>query len=240
MPLHLDSAALSDLGRRRHDNQDRCLADPAGGLFAVADGLGGLPHGAEAAEATLAAWSQELRAQRPASLEAWRQLLHTINRTVTTLGRQLSPARGIGSTLTALSFGPSGATLAHVGDSAAFRLRDGDWLQLTPEHTVEARALRLRAAGLWEPIPDNAAHILTSCIGALPLEETEVAELEVHAGDRYLLCTDGITKPVPAPAIRDALVAAATPLAAAEELVRQAHRHGAPDNATAVVLFCRA
>jgi serine/threonine protein phosphatase PrpC len=238
MPLHLETAARSDIGLRRRENQDRHLELPAVGLFAVADGMGGMPHGSEAADATLAALQRLYRAETPYSADAWEQLVHAVNRDVVALGRKLSPVVGIGSTLTVLQVHGERATIAHVGDSAAFRLRAGDWTQLTSEHTVGARARRHRANGGTEDTSEGADHVLTSCIGAAPLEEVEILDTDLRAGDRYLLCSDGITKPAPGTDIRDAVARASTPANATEALIALANHCGGPDNATAVVLFC--
>ena len=239
MPFHLEFAACSDIGLRRRENQDRHLTRPELGLFAVADGMGGLPNGGEAAEAALGTLTRAFRDTPPTSTETWRQLVQAINREVVLLGRRLSPVLGIGTTLTVFHSGGDQATVAQVGDSAAFRLRAGEWCQLTTEHTVGARARRRRAAGLQDEDAGESDHILTSCIGILPLEEIEVIVTELRGGDRYLLCSDGITKPVPEEQVRAALAAAASPKQAAAALIALANRCGGPDNSTAVVVFCR-
>ena len=239
MPLRLEFAASTDIGLRRRENQDRQVTLPALGLFAVADGMGGLPNGSDAAEATLAALTRALHEAPPASAEAWCQLVHAINREVVLLGRRLSPRTGIGSTLTVLHAVGDHATVAHVGDSAAFRWRAGTWAQLTTEHTVGARARRRRAAGLLDEDEGESDHILTSCIGTLPLEEIEILTTELRAGDRYLLCSDGITTPVPSDELQQVLARAASPQQAAAALIAQANQCGGPDNSTAVVVFCR-
>jgi serine/threonine protein phosphatase PrpC len=128
--------------------------------------------------------------------------------------------------------------LAHVGDSAAFRLRGGGVLeQLTAEHTVAAEVRERRARGSLERMPHGAEHTLTSCLGLPYLPRVDIHETDLQPGDRLLLCSDGLTKPVAPARIAAALSSAATPAAAAETLVSLANSAGGPDNITVVVAW---
>ena len=237
MALHLTFAGHSDVGQHRKSNQDRWCVHKALQLAAVADGMGGLPHGAEAAQTAIDELTAHLQHDIPVASADWHTLLDSINREVAMLGRQLSPTKGIGSTLTIARVCNDRLQIAHVGDSAAFRLRAGRLEQLTCEHTVASEILARRATGQWEPMPTNAAHALTSCIGLPYLPESDVHETDLQPGDRLLLCSDGLTKPVQPRAIQEALAGAATPAAAARALVALANSEGGPDNITVVVGF---
>lgn len=237
MPLRLTFAACSDIGHHRSSNQDRwCVRDDLQ-LAAVADGMGGLPHGETAAQTAIDELAAHLLHDLPAEPADWRTLLDSINREVAVVGRQISPKSGIGTTLTIARLQGQRLQFAHVGDSALFRLRSGQLEQLTCEHTVASEILALRAAGVWQPMPAAAAHALTCCLGLPHLPDAQVGETELQPGDRLLLCTDGLTKPVQSPAIRDTLARNESQSAVAQALVELANREGGPDNITAVVGF---
>jgi protein phosphatase len=237
MPLRPAFAGCSDIGRRRTSNQDRWCVHEELQLAAVADGMGGMPFGEEAAQAALDALAAHLQESAPEQPAAWSKLLHSVNREVAALGGQLSPATGIGSTLTIARIHAGRLHIAHVGDSALLRLRAGLLEQLTCEHTVASEIRARRAAGHWLPMPARAEHALTSCLGLPRLPEIDVRETDLQAGDRLLLCTDGLTKPVLPQAIRDALASATSPATAAQALVSLANAAGGPDNITVVVAF---
>lgn len=233
-----DIAALSDVGLRRSENQDRCLALPGHRLFAVADGMGGLPFGAETAAAALESLQRRFLDQQPQSPADWERLVTRLNDEIVDMGRRMSPNSGVGTTLSVAWFiSPTRLLTAHVGDSVVLRLRNKKLEPLTQEHTVAQRARLLRAQGHVVPEPANAEHILTSCLGIDPLEEIDTREWDVRPGDRLLLCSDGITKPVETEDILKALATAADAKAAVRQLVKLALEAGAPDNATAVAIF---
>lgn len=240
MPLRLTFAGTSDIGRQRSSNQDRWSVRDDLQLAAMADGLGGLPYGAEAAQAAIDTLALKLRLGVPEDPDGWHELLDTINDAIVTLARQLSSESGIGTTLTIARCHHNRLQFAHIGDSALFRLRAGKLEQLTREHTVASEILERRARGLWQPMPANAAHVLTSCLGLPHLGETDIRETDLQAGDRLLLCTDGLTKPVESQKICDTLGVAESPASAAQALVDLANDEGGPDNITVVVGFCEA
>ena len=238
MPLRLHFAAATDIGRHRAENQDRWLVHDDLQLAVVADGMGGLPCGAEAAQCAIERLEPLLAGGVPANIDAWRALLDLLNREVFALGLKLSPKLGMGTTFTAIRAQGERLDISHVGDSAAFRLRDGQLKQLTREHTVAAEILERRAAGLVERMPHAAEHMLTSCLGLPYLPHKDVVETDLRPGDRLLLCSDGLTKPVELLAIHAAL-ACEKPLAdIANQLIALANQAGGPDNITVVVGFC--
>lgn len=155
----------------------------------------------------------------------------------------------VGTTLTAMVWTGSRLALVHIGDSRAYLLRDGAFFQITHDHTMvqamvddgrlspeEAeshpqRALLVRAlagsAGAWEGSSQDA------------YATAEIRLQEVRAGDRYLLCSDGLSAVVPADAVREVVATVAEPEQAVRDLVALAHRSGAPDNVSCVVADVR-
>lgn len=234
--MTLRASALTDIGRLRPQNEDSFLCDPAGGLFAVADGIGGLPGGAQASRRTVEAITAWF-ARAGAKAANYPACLAAVNDAVYLLGRQLSPRHGIGSTLTFAHFTAGHLHLMHVGDSFLFRWRAGALAALTLEHNVE-NELRARAA---RGEPAYATHenraALTRCVGQPPPLAGDFSSHPLAPGDRYLLCSDGVTRGIPREELGRHLSAAGNPESACRVLVDTANDRGGFDNSTAVVIF---
>lgn len=235
--MTLRASALTDIGHHRPQNEDNLLCDPAHGLFAVADGIGGLPGGAQASRRTVEAIAAWFARQGDATTVNYPACLAAVNNAVYLLGHQLSPRQGIGSTLTLAHFTATHLHLVHVGDSFLFRWRGGALTPLTLEHNIE-NELRARAA---RGEPAYATHenraALTRCIGQPPPLAGDFAAHPLAPGDRYLLCSDGVTRGAPADDLSRHLATAPDPEAACRALVDTANERGGYDNATAVVVF---
>lgn len=235
--MKLSAFAVSDIGCLRSENEDSSLCDDALRLYAVADGIGGLPGGAQASRRAIAALHQWFRAHAPEAAPDYHAALREANDAVFQLGRQLSPRHGIGTTLTLAHFAADALHTLHVGDSALFRLRAGELDILTTEHNLE-NEMKARAAR-GEPtiiLHENRA-ALTRCVGQPPPLEGDHAVHALERGDRYLLCTDGITRCITPFELTKHLAEALQPENAANVLVELARERGGLDNATAVVVF---
>lgn len=248
----LSPGFVSDAGRARGRNEDSFAlylpyegAPPTGAvdaLFLVADGMGGHEAGdlasRFAAERVASALGEPAAddvggEDLPTRLE---RLLQDVNHELVALAAARGAARGLGTTLTLAVLRGATIHIAHVGDSRCYRLRDGVLAQLTPDHSWVAEQVR---AGLLSP--EEARHhprrnILTQCLGLDRSLEVFAAAEPVCAGDRYLLCTDGLHGTVADEAIAGALLAEPGAQAAAERLVRLANEAGGPDNITAIVV----
>jgi len=237
--LTLHAAAATDIGRVRRENQDRFLLDAAGRLFGVADGIGGLPGGAEAAQLAVEAFARWMAtdASPDPDLAA---ALRDANDSVALLGRRISPAVGIGTTLTVGSLAGSSLRLAHVGDSRCYGWRAGQLELLTEDHSVENEARRRRARGEQVYFQPSQRGALTRCIGQPPPLEVDVTVRALLPGDRYVFCTDGISRLVADLELRDLLAATDEPQAVVDRLVEVALKRGGPDNATAVAVHVEA
>jgi protein phosphatase len=235
--MNLRASAQTDIGCIRQENEDSFLCDEALTLYAVADGIGGLPAGAQASRRAvdiLQAWFGRHSADASPDFAA---ALREANDAVHQLGRQLSPRYGIGTTLSLAHFRGRQVHTMHVGDSFIFRLRGWNLDALTTEHNLESEMKALAARG--EPVPhvqENRA-ALTRCVGQPPPLLGDFATHAIVAGDRYLLCTDGVTRCIMRDELSKHLVAADSPEAAASALVQLARTRGGVDNATAVVVF---
>lgn len=234
--LSLRAAALSDIGRVRRENEDRFLLDEKGMIFGVADGVGGLPGGAEAAQLAVDEIADALAdaAEKPANLVA---VVHRANRAVAALGQSISPTMGIGTTLTLGRVHDRVLTIAHVGDSRAYGVRGREFLRLTEDHSVENEARLRRARGEVVFYHEANRAALTRCIGQPTPPEVDVIARPLVAGDRYLFCTDGVTRMLPDSELATLLANGDAPQSIIDHVVTLAVRRGGPDNATGVVVF---
>ena len=238
--MHICSAALSDRGLVREENEDRFLQDDSRQVYGVADGIGGLPCGAEAAECAVRAF-REYVARDPSPLDRpiadLSPLVLRVNEAVVALGRQLSPDRGLGCTLTVGLVRGDSLHLAHVGDSRCYVWSQRRLELLTIDHNVETDPLfrfpPARLAGLG--LAQRGA--LTRCLGQFTPLEVDTVVRPIAPGETYLFCTDGITR-----LLRDDEIAQEIdrrnedPAGILAELVALANRRGGYDNATGVVV----
>ncbi|ACB76764.1 PP2C family protein-serine/threonine phosphatase [Opitutus terrae] len=233
----LRSAALSDIGRVRRQNEDRLVNDPEALLFGVADGVGGLPGGAEAAQRTIEQIVSSIRGISGAGVPDLAAIVQHANFQVRAFGLALSPSTGIGSTLTFGLIRHQVLHIAHVGDSRCYGWRPNEFVQLTEDHSVENEARLRRARGEVVYYQDVNRNALTRCMGQPGMPEVDLIERPLRAGDRYLFCTDGVTRLVRQPELGELIGAAEEPEAALREIIALAIRRGGPDNATGVMLF---
>ena len=236
MPL-LRAAALTDIGRVRRNNEDRYFCDDTAGLYGIADGVGGLPGGAEAAQHTVDEISGAIHALPPDREPDLTAIVQHTNESVAALGQKISPAMGIGTTLTFGCVRDGAFKLAHVGDSRAYLLRKGEFIRLTEDHSVENEARLRRAKGEVVYYHEANRNALTRCIGQPTPPEVDLITRPLVAGDRYLFCTDGVTRMIPDSELGELTAQADTPDEALRAIVSLAVRRGGPDNATGVLVF---
>jgi serine/threonine protein phosphatase PrpC len=235
--INLRAAYFSDIGKIRKENEDRCLFDESIRLFGVADGVGGLPGGAEAAQEAVDIVTTAILAATPSEELDLRAIVTTANDAVASLGMRISPGLGIGSTLTFGCIRGSRLKLAHVGDSRAFMWRAGEFVCLTEDHSVENEARRRRARGEVVYYSEAQRGALTRCIGQSLPPEVDMADLPVLPGDRFVFCTDGVTRLVAEKEMREFVGKALGPMDIARGLVDLAVQRGGPDNATVVAVI---
>lgn len=253
--LSLDAAGATDTGKVREHNEDHVLIRNDLGLYLVADGAGG--HNAGEVASALAARSiaEHLRSsiQKTRDLPEFdrfglasraRQLVAAVlkaNRDVIELATSSSAHRGMGTTVVVARFSLGSGLLhvAHAGDSRCYRLRSGQFELLTQDHSLINDVLEQRPDiddTVLERLPK---HVVTRAVGMEEKLRVSVASHGVLAGDRYLLCSDGLSGPVEAERIAEVLGHDAPPQKIARELVDLANRAGGPDNIAAVVIAVR-
>jgi serine/threonine protein phosphatase PrpC len=233
--MKFHSAAITDIGKIREENEDRYLCDEALGLFGVADGIGGIVGGAEAAERTVQAISRSLPelGEQP-DLVA---LTQAASASVRELGMILNPPYGIGSTLSFGVFKFGKLRLAHVGDSRVYVLKQGKLQCLTMDHSMQNEIHKLQARGERIELTSANRRALTRCMGQPGVPEVDYCELPVADGDRYLFTTDGIVNHLEESELATILAVAGGPALILDELVGLALQRGGLDNLTAVLVF---
>jgi protein phosphatase len=233
----LRAAALTDIGRVRRQNEDRFLFDQAGGLYGVADGVGGLPGGAEAAQESLDDVTKAIKAVPSGDEPNLTAIVQHANQSVLDLGRRISPAMGIGTTLTIGCVRGNDLKIAHVGDSRCYGWRNGELIRITEDHSVENEARQRRARGEVVYYHEANRNALTRCIGQPTPPDVDLITRPLVAGDRYLFVTDGVTRMVSEGELATYLAKAVEPADTLKEIISLAVRRGGPDNATGVLFI---
>src|SRR5579885_3142464 len=241
---NIEHASLTDVGVRRSHNQDNHAIVLAGDgknwqsrghVFLVADGMGGHAVGELASELAVSivphiygkyAHQGPVAALRKAFLEA--------NESINARGRLNPDFEGMGTTGTALVLRPDGAWIGHVGDSRAYRIRDGQIEQLTFDHSYVWEMARQ-----WKVDPDEVEdipnNVIMRSLGSLPLVEVDIeGPHPVQAGDIYVLCSDGLSNQVTDHEL-GAVASVLPPAEACRFLVDLANLRGGPDNITVVI-----
>ena len=224
--------AATDTGRVRDHNEDGYLVSPP--LFAVADGVGGHAAGEVASELALRSLAGAVPSISRGGQQALRDALVAANSAVFARATREASSRGMGTTCAALVLEGVRAHLGHVGDSRIYRLRAGALEQLTADHTVAGEMVTQGLMSHDDALSDGTRSLLTRALGAAPSVDVDAMTVEIAAGDRFLLCTDGLMGMIADDAIHGILVGARDPQAAAGQLVQAANDAGGEDNITAV------
>lgn len=234
--LTLRWGSATDVGRVRTLNEDSLLAVP--GLFVVADGMGGHAAGEVASQLAVAEFAR-LAEQAPVRAEDLTETVRQANEHILAAGFERGDRLGMGTTLTGVGVVGSeqGERLAvfNVGDSRVYRLTEGRFGQMTVDHSavqelVDAGRLSAQAARTHP-----RRNVVTRSLGSDPGPAADLWLVEPVAGDRFLVCSDGLTGELEDHVIGEQLKAITDPQAAADELVRRALAAGGHDNVTVVV-----
>ena len=226
----LEHAARTDTGRSRSRNEDSVRTEPGAGLFVVADGMGG--HAAGHVASALAVEEVGDRMVEADADEAWETARRRLAEAVAAAGERIlreaegdREKQGMGTTCTALLLRGERWTVANIGDSRAYRLRDGDLEQLSVDHTA---------------FPGGSA--LTRALGTGGDPTPDLFDGEARSGDVFLLCSDGLMRTHPDEEIAGAMAEAGGedgPEDVVDRLVEECNERGAPDNVTVAIVAVR-
>ncbi|SDF10758.1 protein phosphatase [Thermus arciformis] len=222
-------------GLKRPKNEDALghLLTPWGGVFVVADGMGGHRTGEVAARLaveTILGHFQEAEPSPKALLEAFERANARIHQEA-----QRPENRGMGTTATCLLLDLPYALVAHVGDSRAYLLRGGELTLLTEDHSWVAERVRQGLLSPEEARTHRWRNVITNALGSFPQARVDLLGLKLFPGDTFLLCTDGLSGVLEDRTLKEVLKNF-PPEEAARRLVELANEWGGPDNISAIVV----
>jgi protein phosphatase len=229
--------AATDTGRVRDHNEDSALAE--GGIFVVADGMGGHAAGEVASGIAVEAMRELVTHPELTAEDVSRQLV-VANQRILDAVEGNPEQRGMGTTATGLALVSAGGSdhwaVFNVGDSRVYRWIDGGLSQVTVDHSEVQELVDAGVITAEEARVHPARNVVTRSLGTDYAYQSDVWVLPPYAGERFIICSDGLTNEVPDERMRDILQACPDPQVAAEELVRAAVEAGGRDNVTVVVV----
>lgn len=201
----MKAAARTHIGLVRASNQDALLLQPGKyGLYGVADGMGGHKAGDVASRMAVETVSRRLKDQRPSD-EMLRAGIEEANLLIYEEQLDNQALNGMGTTMTVIWEDKRAVLLGHVGDSRAYRLRDGELEQISQDHSMVAELVRDGVITPEEALRHPYRNIITRALGASETVDVDIREMDKRKGDRYLICSDGLSEYVREDKMRDIL-----------------------------------
>lgn len=244
----IDIVADSHVGLIRECNEDSyayCVnTDDQNAFVAIADGIGGHEGGDIASclclQTMVSAWRNNEFANTSSTKKIKKYLesqVHRANQLIYDLNQSYNIQHPMGTTIVAGVFYPDSLMLAHAGDSRCYRMRNGVLSQLTQDHSYVAELVRNNLISLEEARVHPFSHIISKSVGPVLGLEVELNSFERKPGDRYLLCSDGMTAHLEDIEIETILYDASTPYEAVRELLYASLRGGGEDNITVLCVY---
>ena len=237
MVLFLEHHGVTHPGKVRNNNEDSLLVGEGRDetLFVVADGIGGFEAGEVASSITI----DVLKDIAP--LGSLEDAIREANRRILAAAKSDERLSGMGTTVVALRFGGTesepAAEISHVGDSRAYLLRDGELKPITEDHSLVAELVRSGDLTRDEASEHPQKNLITRALGAEVEVEVDTTVLPIRSGDRFILCSDGLSDMIPETRMLDLLTFSPEgPEKAAQTLVSAALEAGGTDNVTVVVV----
>jgi len=243
--FYLKGVALTDVGNVRKRNEDAFAECPNEQLFVLADGMGGHRGGDVASRACVHGFCAIVKdaiehpVAPPSPESACRIVsvaIEEINRIIYRMGQQDHLLKGMGTTLCALLAFGEFAVYAHVGDSRIYLFKDGHLEQLTEDHSLIRELVEMGQISKEEAIGSPYKNVLTRAVGTEPTVEPSVRYLYLKGGERFLLCSDGLTEHVTQEEIGSLLGSKKTREEVAKTLLQMAIARGGHDNITLLLL----
>ena len=237
----LRSAALSDIGCRRSNNEDSFGYDEALQVYVVSDGMGGSAGGEIASHICVKETLESFALMRGAypDFSPSELLYHSIckaNAAVYSVACTDSSLRGMGATLVAVCFAGRRAMVANVGDSRAYLLRQKSCTQITRDHSLAEEQIRLGLMTPEQAARSSIATTITRAMGIGPHIEPDLFTAELSPGDMLLLASDGLMRHVSDPEIASLVAEAGEPQGGCAVLVETTRQRGAGDNVTCLLV----
>ena len=206
--MNFTAVGDSHVGLVRKKNEDSFFCDDDAYIYAVADGLGGLPFGDLASKAVvqyIELWTNARRSENWEGID-WPTFMKEINHRVIQTGQISAHGLGIGTTLSMGMIRNNNLEVSHIGDSRIYLFRNGKLEQITKDHTLETFAREHKQVPDEEEVPEHYKHTLTQCLGQRELIKPEFEEHRLLSGDRLLFCSDGINGPIAHPSCSNLLI----------------------------------
>lgn len=223
----------TDTGRQRSGNEDSSYARAP--VFAVADGMGGARAGEVASQIAVETFEQGLPDEGSPE-ERLSVVVQKANRAIYDRSQAEAELTGMGTTLTSAMLDDDHVAIAHVGDSRAYLLRDGELTRLTQDHSLVEELLQRGKLTEEEAAEHPQRSIITRALGPEPVVEVDTRSYAVRPGDVVMLCSDGLTSMIPEKRVQQIMTETSGLRAAADRLIAEANAAGGRDNIT-VVLF---
>lgn len=231
-------------GNFRENNEDRCLADPAGRFFIVADGMGGQAAGERASEIAIEHVSKKIEKSLDFDKDKSKKVTSTIdeavaeaNAEIMALGKVDPASHNMGTTISFLVSVAGKFYVGGVGDSRVYRLRGGEFDQLTTDHSLTQALIDAGTISQEEAASHRYRNVLYRYLGTKEGSAgTGIEAFEPQSGDRYALCSDGVTDGLSDDDLAELLTEHDDPQAAADVIVEEALDGGSKDNITCVVV----
>lgn len=238
--LHLEVAAMSDVGRRRSNNEDCFGYDLKAGLFIVCDGMGGMACG-ELASSLAVERALDVFGSLPCAGMPIEERLHkaieAANETVWNTASGAAGFKGMGTTLVAACIENGRIVIGNVGDSRGYFLRGEGCIQITEDHSIRAEQLRMSQAEMPQDIVVQVSQYITRAVGVEVHVRPDYYEAELLPGDAIVLATDGLTRYVDEARLASTVQAHASAERACCALLAIADEAGAVDNVTCMVIL---
>lgn len=232
-------AGSTDTGCVRSANQDSYYIDPEGRFFIVADGMGGHAGGEVASRIAVDAIRQCLESLWGIETDPQKMMEDAIDKANQAIinDQVANPVRSdMGTTVVVLSFHDERPWFCHIGDSRLYRLRGAKLEQISDDHTWIARAIQTGVVNADDAKSHPWRHMLLQCLGREDLKSITAREIEWQPGDRFLICSDGLTEELSDDRIAHQLKATRNGQQAAESLIEAAKVRGGRDNITVVIV----
>lgn len=249
--MNCDYSAKSDVGHRRSHNEDRFCVVRSLGLYVICDGMGGHDAGEVASRLAVEVIEKHFQDARrdphlpiigyddPALLGQTNRLASAIrlaNHAVNSEARHQQQSAGMGTTVVAAVVGDQVLSIAHVGDSRLYLIRESNIQLLTGDHSLVAEQVREGLLTEDEAERSPRRNIVTRALGIEATVDVELGEIPVKSGDILLLCSDGLTRTVKARDILHAVIETDNIQSVADRLIDMANTAGGEDNTTVILV----
>ncbi len=228
------------LSEKRPLNEDSLLADPGRGIFAVADGVGGAEAGEVASQTAVEVLDEAFRHKLTEGEDAedlMELAIQRANSSIHQMATEHPRFSMMATTIVALHIDRDRATIGHVGDSRLYRvLPDGKLLRETEDHSIVEEEVRAGRMTREQAANHPSKNVISRALGAEAAVDVDMKTIEIEEGTTFLLCTDGITRHISDPELRELLVSGQTPEAVCNQMKERCYQRGAEDNLTAVIV----